>query len=129
MTFGAKPKKLKSLKPKDKRKISLLNVDFKTMTGVEAKRLRKVMTHTVSPLQLVAGADRRIHQGIALARDAIYVAGKSGLGCGILDTDLIAAFDWMVMTWVQLVLRKRGSVRKLLPGLPICTLTTFLLWW
>ena len=37
MMFGSKPKKSKSLKPKDKRKISLLNVDFKTMTGVEAR--------------------------------------------------------------------------------------------
>ena len=66
------------------------------------------MTRTVSHLQLVAGSDRRIHHGIALARDAIYAAGKSGLGCGILDTDLVAAFDWMVMDWVQLVLAKKG---------------------
>ena len=100
MFFGAKPKKLKSLKPKDKRKLSLLNVDFKTMTGIQAKRHRKIMTRTVSHLQLVAGEDRRIHHGIALARDAITAAGRTGVGCGILDTDLIAAFDWMVMTWV-----------------------------
>jgi hypothetical protein len=102
------PKKHKSIQPKDKRKISLLNVDFKTMTGIDAKRMRKVMPHTVSPLQLVGGGDRRIHHGIALARDAIQAAGKSHLGCGILDTDLIAAFDWMVMPWVQLVLAKKG---------------------
>ena len=108
MVFGAKPKKLQSNKPKDKRKISLLNVDFKVMTGLEAKRHRKIMTHTVSSLQLVAGDDRRVHHGIALARDAINAAGKSRLGCGILDTDLIAAFDWMVMPWVQLVLAKKG---------------------
>jgi hypothetical protein len=38
MVFGAKPKKVQSLKPKDKRKLSLLNVDFKVMTGLEAKR-------------------------------------------------------------------------------------------
>ena len=66
------------------------------------------MTRTVSPLQLVAGEDRRVHHGIALARDAINAAGKSRLGCGILDTDLVAAFDWMVMPWVQLVLAKKG---------------------
>ena len=48
MVFGAKPKKLQSTKPKDKRKISLLNVDFKVMTGLEAKRHMKIMTHTVS---------------------------------------------------------------------------------
>ena len=90
MVFGAKQKKLQSLKPKDKRKLSLLNVDFKTITGIEARRHRKIMTHTVSNLQLVAGSDRRIHHGIALARDAIQAAGKSGSGCGILDTDLVA---------------------------------------
>ena len=73
MVFGAKPKKLQSFKPKDKRKLSLLNVDFKVMTGLEAKRHRKIMTHTVSPLQLVAGSDRRIHHGIALARDAMQL--------------------------------------------------------
>ena len=112
MVFGSKPKKLNSNKPKDKRKISLLNVDFKTMTGIEAKRLRKVMPHTISPLQLVAGGDRRIHHGIALARDAIQAAGKSKTGCGILDTDLIAAFDWMVMSWVQMVLRKKGMCEE-----------------
>ena len=108
MVFGAKPKKQKSIQPKDKRKISLLNVDFKIMTGIDAKRMRKIMPHTVSPLQLVGGGDRRIHHGIALARDAIHAAGKSHYGCGILDTDLIAAFDWMVMSWVLKVLEKKG---------------------
>ena len=112
MVFGAKPKKHQSIKPKDKRKISLLNVDFKIQTGVEAKRLRKVMPHTVSSQQLVGGGDRRIHHGIALARDAIQAAGHSKLGCGILDTDLMAAFDWMVMPWVKLVLSKKGMCNE-----------------
>ena len=82
------------------------------MTGIDTKRFRKVMTHTVSHLQFVAGEDRNIHHGIALARDAIHAAGKSRLGCGILDTDLIAAFDWMVMPWVQQVLEKKGLCRE-----------------
>ena len=85
MVFRAKPKKLHTLKPKDTRKLSLLNVNFKTITGIKARRHRKIMTHTVSNLQLVAGSDRRIHHGIALARDAIQAAGKSGS-----DTDLVA---------------------------------------
>ena len=55
------------------------------------------MPHTVSPLQLVGGGDRKIHHGIALARDAIQAAALSRLGCGILDANLIAAFDWMVI--------------------------------
>ena len=108
MVFGSKPKKRNSLKPQDKRKISLLNVDFKVMSGIHAARLRSTMTRTVSPHQLVAGADRRIHHGIALARDAIEAASKSKLGCGILDTDLVAAFDFMVLTWAMKVLGKKG---------------------
>ena len=112
MIFGTKPKKKLSLKPTDKRKISLLNVDFKLMSGVEAARLRSTMTRTVSPHQLVAGSDRRIHHGIALARDAIQAAGKSKLGCGILDTDLVSAFCNMVLFWAIQVMRRKGMCQE-----------------
>ena len=69
MVFGTKPKKAKSLRPSDKRKISLLNADFKLVTGIDAKRFKKVSTHTLSPSQLSTGSDRRINQGINKARD------------------------------------------------------------
>ena len=49
-----------------------------------------------------------MHHGVNLARDAIFAAGKSKLGCGILDTDYMAAFDYLVMHWVFLVLQKKG---------------------
>ena len=35
-------------------------------------------------------------------------AGKQKNGCGIADTDFIAAFDWMVLSWVWQVLIKLG---------------------
>ena len=109
MVFGSKPKKASSILPGDKRKISLLNADFKVATGLDAQLLKDSATHTLSPLQLVAGEDRRIHHGINLARNAIYAAGKPGhQGCGILDTDLIAAFDFMCLDWVCMVLAKKG---------------------
>ena len=109
MVFGAKPKKPNSILPGDKRKISLLNSDFKTATGLEARLLKKTATHSLSPLQLVAGSDRRIHHGINMARNAIFRAGKPGqAGCGILDTDLVAAFDFLCMDWVFRVLEKKG---------------------
>ena len=115
MVFGSKPKKANSLLPEDKRKISLLNSDFKVATGLDAKLLKECATHTLSPLQLVAGEDRRIHHGINLARNAIYSAGKSGHpGCGILDTDLIAAFDYMCLDWVLKVLEKKGLDSRVL---------------
>ena len=70
MVFGSKPKKPNSILPQDKRRISLLNSDFKVGSGLEARRLKKMLTHTLSPLQLVAGKDRRIHHGINLARSS-----------------------------------------------------------
>ena len=108
MVFGSKPKKAGSILPKDKRKISLLNADFKLATGVEARRLGNTTGHTLSHLQLVAG-NRRPHHGIDRARDAIQATRKRGhRGCGILDTDLVAAFDFLCMQWVYEVLRRKG---------------------
>ena len=117
MVFGSKPKKPNSIKPQDKRRISLLNSDFKVASGLEARKLKKTLTHSLSPLQLVAGEDRRIHHGINLARDAIWAAGKRGQGCGILDTDLIAGFDYMCLSWCLLVLRKKGACPELIARL------------
>ena len=88
MVFGSKPKKASSLKPGDKRRISLLNCDFKTISGLQSRRFKKTATRTLSPYQLVSGDDRRIHHGINLARDAIQAASKlTRTGCGIADTD------------------------------------------
>ena len=115
MVFGSKPKKPHSKLPNDKRKISLLNSDFKIATGLEAAKLKATTSHTLSHLQLVAGSSRRIHHGINLARNAIFTASKPGHpGCGILDTDLIAAFDYLCMEWVFKVLEKKGLHRDVI---------------
>ena len=76
------------------------------LEGIQAKRFRKLGNIILSPLQYVAGNDRKIHHGIAHARDAISAAMKSKLGCGIADMDFIAAFDWLVLSWVWKVLDK-----------------------
>ena len=85
-----------------------MNCDFKLVEGVEARRFRKISNRVLSPVQYVAGKDRRIHHGIAKARDAIQAAMKSKFGCGIADTDFVAAFDWLVLSWVWKVLIKLG---------------------
>ena len=117
MVFGSKPKKPNSMKPQDKRRISLLNSDFKVASGLEARKIKKTLTHTLSSLQLVAGEDRRIHHGIKPARDAIWAAGKQGKGCGILDTDLVAGFNFMSLAWCLKVLKKKGACPELLARL------------
>ena len=108
MVFGSKPKKINSIKPGDKRHISLLNSDFKLVTGIDAKRFSSTATHSLSPLQLVAGSDRRIHHGINQSRDAVLKSNKVKGGCGLLDLDFLAGFDWLDMGWVYLVLAKKG---------------------
>ena len=116
MVFGSKPKKPNSTKPSDKRKISLLNADFKITTGITNSRFKKVnvATHTLSPCQLAVGDDRRIHHGINSARDAIYAAGQGKEGVGILDNDYQAAFDYMVLLWILKVLRAKGLAEEVI---------------
>ena len=112
MVFGCKPKKPKSTKPGDKRKISLLNSDFKTTTGITNERFKELATHTLSPCQLAMGSDRRIHHGINQARDAIMAAGNGREGVGILDNNYEAAFDYVVLLWVLEVLRAKGLAEQ-----------------
>ena len=109
MVYGAKANKpLNSPDPKHKRRISLLNSDFKIISGIYNNRFKKVATHTLNPNQYSVGCDRNIHHGISKARDAIFAASSSKIGVGILDNDYMAAFDYMVLTWVFKVLKAKG---------------------
>ena len=108
MVFGSKPKKLSSIQARDKRRISLLNSDFKLMTGLDANRFKQTFTHTLSKCQMMTGNDRRIHHMINKARDCIFAVSKSKQGCAILDLDFVAAFDYQVFSWVFDVLRAKG---------------------
>ena len=115
MVYGAKNNKPpNSIDPNHKRRISLLNSDFKVITGAVNKKFKKVATHTLSPHQLSAGDDRRIHHGINSARDAIHAAGCKNEGVGILDNDYKAAFDYMVLTWVLKVLQAKGLDKEVI---------------
>ena len=88
MVFGTKPKKAKCLKPSSKRRISLINTDMKLIGSILASRFKVTFTHTLSPVQTVAGDDRRIHHMINMARNAINsMVGKSK-GAAICDLDL-----------------------------------------
>ena len=60
MIFSSKPKKALSIKPSDKRRISILNSDFKLYEGLYAKRFSKIGYRTLSPLQYVTGNNRTI---------------------------------------------------------------------
>ena len=49
MVFGSKPKHPNSLDPVHKRRISLINIDMKLVTGIDAARFHQTATHTLSP--------------------------------------------------------------------------------
>ena len=108
MVFGSKPKKPLSIHPEDKRRISLLNSDFKLITAIETDMFKQTFSHTLSPFQLVGGSDRRIHHGINKARDCIYNVSKNKTGCAIVDLDFVAAFDFTVMDWIFKVMKAKG---------------------
>ena len=109
MVYGCKSNKpLNSTDPNHKRRISLLNADFKIISGIYNTRLKGLSDHTLSKAQLAVGSDRRIHHGINKARDAIFMASERNQKCGILDNDYKAAFDYMVLKWVFKVLLAKG---------------------
>ena len=108
MVFANKPKKMDSINVKDKRKISLLNADFKLATGIESLRHGKILDHTVSMCQYAVGKSRKITHAINFARDAVFSAGGRKEGAALADLDFEAAFDFLRMEWVELVLNKKG---------------------
>ena len=50
MIFTSKPGKTSSLKPEDKRRISLLNSDFKVISGIERGRYQQFLSHTLAAI-------------------------------------------------------------------------------
>ena len=108
---------LKSLLVVSQKTISLLNSDFKLCTAIEADMFKDTYTHTLSPFQLVAGNDRRIHHGINKARDCINTVSKTKKGCALIDLDFVAAFDLTVFDWVFKVMRAKGVSEQVISRL------------
>ena len=47
--------------------------------------------------------DKRIHHGINMASNAIQAVGRDRAGCGLLDLDFLAGFDWLDMGLVYAI--------------------------
>ena len=108
MIFAGKPGKLNSKLLKDKRKISLLNFDFKILTGIENSRHSKILHRTVSSNQYALGENKRIHHAVSAARDALYISAGDQKGSAICDLDFKSALDFLCMDWVYAVLKAKG---------------------
>ena len=109
MIFSPKPKKGASLLPKDLRKISLLNSDFKILSGVFANRLKKMEEHTISDIQYSV-KPRKINHAICTARDTIHAVNPKNKGCGLAEFDFQAAFDLLCLEgWTWKVFEAKGA--------------------
>lgn len=106
LVFSPKPGKTTSLLPRDKRKLSMLQTDWKILTGILAARLRKTEDHTLSEHQYAAGP-KRITHAICQARDAIQSVSSNQRGSGLAEMDFQAAYDKCVLSWTWKVLQKK----------------------
>ena len=104
--FSPKIGKSSSLLPKDKRRLALLQSDYKVLTGVLAARLRKTEDHTLSEHQY-ASSHKSITHAISQARDAIHNVSPSQKGCAIIQTDFQQAFDFLSVSWTWKVLERK----------------------
>ena len=107
MVFSPKPGKTNSIRPQDKRKLSMLTSDYKVVTGVLASRLRKTDPHTLSPRQYAVG-DKKISHGINMFRDAIHTLPVNGRGAAVVETDFQQAYDLLAVSWTWQVLEAKG---------------------
>ena len=105
--FLNKPKKARSIKLSDKRKISVLCTDYKCLEKIMANRLKSVMSKFISPSQF-AIKPKKIHQAISTARDLINFVKKKNISMGFLSLDMEAAFDNLSMDYVYKCFDKYG---------------------
>merc|ERR1712004_616922 len=110
LVFSPKINKEHSTRIKDKRKLSLLQTDFKILSGILAGRLRKTEKHTISRHQFASGS-KRISQAVCLTRDAIESV-KPSQKVVLYETDYISAFDLMSIDWILKVLLKKGCSKS-----------------
>ena len=110
LVFSPKMNKESSTKIKDKRKLSLLQTDFKVLSGILAGRLKRTENHTISRHQYAA-ASKRVSQAVCLTRDAIECV-KPSQKVAVFETDYVAAFDLMSVDWVLKVLLKKGCSER-----------------
>ena len=96
LVFSPKINKENSTKIKDKRKLSLLQTDFKILSGVLAGRLRKTERHTISRYQFATGG-RRISEAVCLVRDAIESV-KPTQKVVLYETDYVSAVSYTHLT-------------------------------
>ncbi|PIK46453.1 pol-like protein [Apostichopus japonicus] len=87
------PKSGDPLDPRNRRPITLLNVDYKILAKALANRLSDVMPDIVGPLQTCAVRGKCIQHNLWLMRDLIEFVKVRDLPCALVSLDQEKAFD------------------------------------
>ena len=103
LVYSPKLGKENSTRIKDKQKLSLLQTDFKILSGILAGRLKKTENHTISRHQFSAGS-KKVSEAVCLTRNAIECV-KPSERAAVIETDFVSAFNLMTVNWVLMVLR------------------------
>ena len=112
------PKDGDNLDPRNKRPITLLNVDYKILAKTLSSRLASLMPDLIGSYQTCSVPGHSIHQNLWFVRDLIYYTSDRNLPCALVSLDQEKAFDrvdhhflWKVLhkfnlhstfiTWIQ----------------------------
>ena len=90
---------------KNLRPITLLNVDYKILSGILAMRMRRVLPHIISSSPKGFLKDRYIGENIRLVYDIISIFKKKGKEGLILLIDFEKAFDSIEWEYMTKILR------------------------
>ena len=105
---------------KNWRPISLLNIDYKIMTKVLARRLEKVIDHIIHPNQSGFIKGRFIGEGIRFVEDLIEYSDnyyKNGI---LLQLDFEKAFDSIEWDFMLRVVKKFGFGPDFINWIKLC---------
>lgn len=102
------------LDPRNKRPISLVNVDYKPLSRALCLRLARVMPDIISPFQTCGVRGRSIHDNIRLLRDLVEFVDGRNLDSLVISLDQQKAFDRVDWSFLFKVLQRFGFGPKFL---------------
>ena len=93
---------------KNYRPITLLNVDYKILSKVLAKRMKQVLSEIIHMDQVGYMENRNIGEAIRLIDDMIFHCLSHDIGCYLIAVDFEKAFDSMSHSFLLTVLKRFG---------------------
>jgi len=118
------PKKQKAQSFDDFIPISCCNMIYKIIAKVIAFRIKSILSEIISEEQLGFLFNRKIHDAVSLAREAIHTIKKEKQRVFALKLDLSKAYDKVGWIFVRLVLIKIGIYLEVVEWIMDCLQST-----